>query len=103
MQAIHGWNLATGYFVDANYYRALQERCGFGEGECLVITFLPVSPLDLKAEFYVVDVSDPSTYEGAGRLLQGAVPYAELDALQPVEASEQHLAKWLVDEAKKAK
>ena len=94
---VHGWNLGTGWNIRAGapYYPELQAQCNFAKGECYMVAFPPLSLVDHTAEWYIIDVADPSTYNGDG-ILHGFAPYSELAKFQPIEMDISHLEQWSI-------
>ena len=97
-----GWCLGTGWHVRPAYFAAMRDVCGFEKGECLIVINEPHGLLSAQprlghlAEWYVVDVADPTTYNGDG-ILRGRAPYSVLEACQPAGMTLAELEKWTVE------
>ena len=80
LNAVTGWTLGTGYYVNGAYFKAIVDTCGFEEGECFVAVFEPQSIMDHTAEWHLVDITNPDK-----KIYHGKMAYAELEALQPTD------------------
>ena len=82
LNAIMGWTLGTGYYVNGTYFDAVASTCGFGPGECFVAVFEPHSLLDHTSEWHLVDITNPDV-----KIMHGKMPYSELEQIQPTGLS----------------
>ena len=80
LNAVTGWTLGTGYYVNGAYFKAIVDTCGFEEGECFVAVFEPQSIMDHTAEWHLVDITNPDK-----KIYHGKMAYAELEQLQPCD------------------
>ena len=80
LNAVTGWTLGTGYYVNTPFMNALTETCGFVKGECFVAVFEPHGLLDHTSEWSLVDVTEPEV-----KIYHGKMPYGELEKMQPCE------------------
>jgi hypothetical protein len=82
LNAVTGWTLGTGFYVNGAYFDAVSSTCGFEPGECFVAVFEPMGLHDHTCEWHCVDITDPGT-----KIMHGTLPYAELEDMQPGEMS----------------
>mmetsp|Transcript_16610 Transcript_16610/g.25340 ORF Transcript_16610/g.25340 Transcript_16610/m.25340 type:complete len:174 (-) Transcript_16610:90-611(-) len=78
LNAVCGWCLGTGFYVNATFHDALTATCGFTKGECFCAVFEPQGLLDHTAEWHLVDVTEPHI-----KIYHGKMPYCELEKIQP--------------------
>jgi len=84
LNAICGWTLGTGYYVNEAYMKAVTETCGFVKGEMFVAVFEPMGLLDHTSEWHLVDITEPGV-----KIFHGKMPYAELEDMQPCDMTVQ--------------
>jgi hypothetical protein len=73
---VNGWNFGDGHLHDKQLLDAVQERCGFEEGELRVVT-LESQPMHVQRQRYRI-------YDAAtGLLEEGFVDVAEMVSRQP--------------------
>ncbi|GAA4366036.1 DUF3556 domain-containing protein [Nocardioides caricicola] len=76
--AVLGWNFGDGHFHNEQLIAALQERCGFEEGEVRVV-LLEAQPIHRQTQRYrLVDAAE-------GELERGYVAVADMCARQPCD------------------
>ena len=80
LNAVCGWTLGTGYYVNKPFLNALTSTCGFVKGECFVAVFEPHGLFDHTSEWHLVDVTEPDV-----KIYHGKMPYAELENMQPCD------------------
>ena len=80
LNAVTGWTLGTGYYVNNSFMAAVTETCGFEKGECFVAVFEPHGLLDHTSEWHMVDITEPDV-----KIYHGKMPYAELENMQPCD------------------
>ena len=80
LNAVTGWTLGTGFYVQKPFMKAVAETCGFEKGECFVAVFEPQGLLDHTAEWHLTDITEPDT-----KIYHGKCPYAELEDMQPCD------------------
>jgi hypothetical protein len=73
---ILGWQFGDGHLHDERFIRAVQQRCGFGPGDVIVV-YLESQPVHIRRQQYrVVDLA-------LGELERGYVEVADMLACQP--------------------
>jgi hypothetical protein len=73
---ILGWQFGDGHLHDERFMRAIQQRCGFGPGDVIVV-YLESQPIQIRRQQYrVVDLA-------RGELERGYVEVADMLACQP--------------------
>eukprot|EP00548_Thalassiothrix_antarctica_P009241 CAMPEP_0194152826 /NCGR_PEP_ID=MMETSP0152-20130528/54142_1 /TAXON_ID=1049557 /ORGANISM="Thalassiothrix antarctica, Strain L6-D1" /LENGTH=568 /DNA_ID=CAMNT_0038857669 /DNA_START=68 /DNA_END=1774 /DNA_ORIENTATION=- len=82
LNSIMGWSLATGYYVNRQYFKAVASTCGFEENECFVAVFEPQGMLDHTSEWHLVDITKPDH-----KIYHGKCPYKDLEGIQPCDMS----------------
>ena len=80
LNAITGWTLGTGYYVNGPFFKAVASTCGFEENECFVAVFEPHGMLDHTSEWHLVDITKPDV-----KIYHGKCPYEELENMQPCD------------------
>lgn len=80
LNAVCGWTLGTGWYVNEPFMHAVTETCGFVKGEMFVAVFEPMGLLDHTSEWHLVDITDPKT-----KIYHGKMPFAELEDMQPCD------------------
>ena len=80
LNAVTGWTLGTGYYVNGAYFKAITDTCGFEEGECFVAVFEPQSINDHTAEWHLVDITNPDK-----KIYHGKTAYSKLEDMQPCD------------------
>ena len=95
LNAITGWTLGTGFYVNDAFWDALVTTCDLKEGEMFCAIFEPQAIHDHTAEWHVVDVV---TRE---KIIHGKAPYAALETFQPTEMSVEMLEACSVMKSKK--
>jgi hypothetical protein len=99
LNAITGWTLGTGFYVNGAYFDAVATTCGFEKGECFVAVFEPQGALDHTAEWHLVDITEPGT-----KVFHGKCAYAELQDMQPCDMTvEMFEAKSILGDGRKKK
>jgi hypothetical protein len=80
LNAVCGWTLGTGFYVNGPYFDAVSSTCGFEKGECFVAVFEPHGLLDHTSEWHLVDITEPDN-----KIYHGKMPYSELENMQPCD------------------
>ena len=80
LNAITGWTLGTGYYVNGPFFEAVASTCGFEENECFVAVFEPHGMLDHTSEWHLVDITKPDV-----KIYHGKCPYKDLENMQPCD------------------
>jgi hypothetical protein len=80
LNAVMGWTLGTGFYVNKRFMAAVTETCGFEKGECFVAVFEPQGLLDHTSEWSCVDITEPDK-----KVYHGKLPYAVLEDMQPCD------------------